>query len=37
LHVVTDRVIALATTARLEALDIALIRWGVACRSEIKA
>ncbi len=35
--VVTDRVIALATTARLEALDLALIRWEVACRSEIKA
>jgi hypothetical protein len=30
-------VIALATTARLEALDLALIRWEVAYRSEIKA
>ena len=35
--VVTDHVIALATTARLEALDLALIRWEVAYRSEIKA
>ena len=35
--VVTDHVIALATTARLEALDSALIRWEVDCRSEIKA
>ena len=35
--VVTDHVIALATTARLETLDLALIRWGGASRSEIKA
>jgi len=35
--VVTDHVIALTTTARLEALDLALIRWGGASRSEMKA
>jgi len=35
--VVTDHVIALATTARLEALDLALIRWGGASRSAMKA
>ncbi len=35
--VVTDHVIASATMKRLEALDLALIRWEVAYRSEIKA
>jgi len=33
---VTDAVIASATTARLEALDFALVRWEAAYRSEIK-
>jgi hypothetical protein len=35
--VVMDHVIAFATTARLEALALVLIRWEVAYRSEIKA
>ena len=35
--VVTDHVIACATTAHLKALDLTLIRWGVASRSEMKA
>jgi hypothetical protein len=34
--VVRAHVMALATTGRLEALDLALIRWEVAYRSEIK-
>lgn len=35
--VVTDSVIASATTARIEASDLELIRWEAAYRSEIKA
>jgi hypothetical protein len=35
--VVTDHVISTATTARLEALDLALCRWEDAHKDEIKA
>jgi hypothetical protein len=36
-YVVTDQVIALATTARLEAIDLELVRWEDAYKHEIRA
>jgi hypothetical protein len=36
-YVVTDQVIASATTARLEAIDLELVRWADAYKHEIRA
>ena len=36
-YVVTDQVIASATTARLEAIDLALVRWEAVYKYEVKA
>ena len=35
-YVVTDQVIASATTTRLEAIELTLVRWEAVCKYEVK-